>query len=356
MGKKLKRNKKGKNGTVVIIVIATVVLTLIATLLIYVASKNDNLGSSGTISSPNQTKVVTLKLYVDANEGEPHYEAAKMFAEEVEEKTKGDVKVAVQSTNQFTTAMAMIYSMARDEGIVDIVIAPVADFTDIEESMDISTLPFMFDGLDSAWAFMDGDIQGQIEDSLRKKNVNVIAHYSGVMSGMVTTNAEINRFEDLKNLTMIIRKGEQIGKDLSLVGVQTVGLSADEIADTLQSKMYDGFIGDISYIYEKELYMGQKYVSMTYQSYEGYAFAISNSTWEELEEYQDIIERAAEKSANYDRETIREKENQLLKKMEESGVTIVYPNASNFAEETEAILRQYSSKYGDLLDNYLLRK
>ena len=66
--------------------------------------------------------------------------------------------------------------------------------------MGISSLPFLFNDFDKAWAFMDSDIVAEVEKSIIDDNMRVLSHFCNGFRCMTTSKVEINSPEDMKGL------------------------------------------------------------------------------------------------------------------------------------------------------------
>lgn len=356
MGKNVLKSRKRKEQTIAIIAVFSAILIIIGAILIFAASKNENLGNSEhdhDHDHENNSATVnelTLKVAVDAYEGTPHYNAAVKFEEQVEAQTGGKVQVEVYAKGKLGDNKSLIHALEDDSDIVNVVIAPVSEFTVLDERMDISTLPFLFKNAESAWNFMSSDVQAEIEQKLLDKNVRVLTHYAGEMSCIISSSKVINNAADVTSMLFAINDATHMGKVLQLMKAQSAHMDNQMIYQALQQKKCDGFIGSLADVYENRFYQGQTYLVKTYHSYEAYAFAISESTWDKLGEYKKSVEEVARASAYTGRSLLEQKEREMLNHIQSSGVRVVSADMITFIDRVESYWRTYSSKYGNLLD------
>ena len=360
MGKKLLKSRKRREQTIAIIAVAAVVLILTAVLLIWGASNNENLGEHDhehAHGSENTEDVeLTLKLAVDAHAGTVHYKSAEKFAEQIEKKTGGAIDVKVYPVNEIGSIDTIVKSMQEDQGVVDIVITSVMNFTDVEARMDMSTHPFMFNSESQAWAFLNGDIQAEIESAMIPKNIRVLTHYAGTATCIGTKKKQLNNVTDMMNLNLAISAGSRVSRSVQLMNANTVTLDTKTLLQTLKTSKCDGYMGSLSYIYAEHLYKDFEYLAVSYHEYEGLAFAITESTWKKLGKYQDSMEEVAKSSAYSNRELIKQQDKKLEDTIKASGVRVMIPDMSSFTKKAESALRAYSSKYGSLLERYLMER
>ncbi len=356
MGKKLLKSRKRREQTIAIIIVATVVLLVTAGLLIWAASRNENLGGHNHEHDDWGAVEVTLRVGMAYQENDTHYTSVKAFKDEVEKRTKGAVRVEILSTEKTVIDEAMISDLANKKDTVDIVVSNVSNFTGMDERMDISSLPFLFDGYESAWKFMDGEIQKGIENDLVKRNIRVLAYYSDGFECLTTTKDVISNAMNLKNKNFAMSEESNSAIVLHAMNARTTVLGSNAITQALQSGTCHGYVGSIESIYTMHIYQLQKYMSLTYHTYDAIAFAISEEVWKKLtEEQQQIVSSAAKNSSYTDRQTVRQQEESTVKRIEEAGVQIIHPKRSSFYEGANAVMRGLRDTYGALIDRILLK-
>ena len=359
MGKKGLKSRKRREQTIAIVIVAAVVLIITAAILIFGASKNPNLGNSEhNHEHDHETTVkdLTLKVAVDAYEGTAHYNAAVKFEEQLESKTGGKIQVEVFPKGKLGDNKTLLKALEENKDVVDIVIAPVSDFVELDARMDISTQPFMFKDADEAWNFMNGEIQKRIEDELLNKNVRVLTHYAGEMTCMLSADKVINNASSVMNMTFAESQRTGLSNALQLLNVRSIVLEGQTLYQALQQKQCDGYFGTLSDIYENHLFQRQTYLAVTNHSYNGLAFAISNDVWKMLGEYQDDVQDLAKSSAYTGRDLIEQQERKMLDKIQSSGVRVIYPDMNSFTEKVESYLRNASPQYGTLMEEHLINK
>lgn len=306
----------------------------------------------------NDTEVkIHLRVGLSAHEDEAHYVAAQQFAEQVEQRSDGTIKATIYGDGQLGTDAELIEYLAQDANKVDIVISDVTNFTKLEPCMDISALPFVFEGYEDAWNFMDGEVQAKAESSLLENNIRVLAHYTNGFHCLTTTRKVVTEASDLRDLSIGIDAESYSAIALRAMEARVSVLENGEIMQALQQGWCDGYVGRLEDVYNNRIYQMQTHLMMTNHSYEGVAFTIAESVWSWLnKEEREIIQAAASDSAYADRELVRQQTQDMLEKMESAGVRIHYPKYSTFSDKVETVIRGYSSKYGSLAEEVILYK
>lgn len=293
---------------------------------------------------------ITLKLGFSTNDQDPRALAAMQFKEEVEEKTGGAVVVEIYPSGQLGGDGALVDSIAMDEGTCDIIITDASNFATYEPKMGISALPFLFNGFDDAWEFMDGEIEAAAEAALLDLNMRVLAHYDNGFRCVTNSKGPVETPADMAGMLIRTPENPVIMATMSAMGANPQPLAFSELYQALQQKTYDAQENPIPVIYNNHLYEVQAYLSVTNHIYSGMCFTIAESTWQKMSaEQQEIVAAAALASADYDRELNRQQTEELVTKLEEAGMQINYPELAPFAEATASVLTDGADKYGDLL-------
>lgn len=292
-----------------------------------------------------------LKIGVSTAETDPRNIAAQQFADEVAEKTGGAITAKVFPSGQLGGDADLINSMALDSGTVDIIITDASNFATYEPLMGISALPFQFEDFDSAWAFMDSEIEAKAEEPLIDQNMRVLAHYCNGFRCVTNSKKAIENPADMNGMLIRTPENPVIMATMTALGANPQPLSFSELYQALQQGTYDAQENPIPVIYNNKLYEVQQYLSVTNHIYSGMCFTIAESVWQKLSaEQQAIVEEAAKASAEADRALNREQTESLVSDLEAAGMKINYPELAPFAEATESVLSDNADTYGELLD------
>ena len=328
--------------------LVSLLLTLTCTAVLFGGCAVDN--GSHPAYSQNGVKDLTLKIGVSTGEQDPRNIAAKRFADEVEQKTNGAIKAVIYPSGQLGGDADMIDAVAMGSNKIDIVISDASNFATYEPRMGISALPFLFDDFETAWAFMDSDIEKQAEDLLLDDNMRVLAHYCNGFRCMTNSVRPIESPKDMKGLLIRTPENPVIMATMTALGANAQPLPFSELYAALRQGTYDGQENPIPVIYNNNLYEVQDYLSITNHIYSGMCFTIAESTWEKLsQEQQDIVRTAAINSADADRKSNRAQTESLIDELEKNDMKINWPDLEPFMDATQSVITSNASIYGDLL-------
>jgi tripartite ATP-independent transporter DctP family solute receptor len=304
-------------------------------------------------SQENDPKI-TLKLGYSTNEQDPRGIASELFKKTVQEKSNGSITVEIYPAGQLGGDAALIEALALDSGTVDIIITDASNFATYEPKMGISALPFLFENFDDAWAFMDGDIQADVEKLMLNKNMRVLAHFDNGFRCVTTSKIQVNSPADMKGLLIRTPENPVIMATMRALGANPQPLAFSELYMALQQGTYDAQENPIPVIYNNKLYEVQKNLSITNHIYSGMCFTIAESTWKKMSQnQQDIVAAAAKEAQEENRKLNRQMTEDLLSKLEAEGVKVTKPDLAPFVEATKSVAESLKDSYGEELLNRL---
>ncbi|MCR5676371.1 MAG: TRAP transporter substrate-binding protein [Lachnospiraceae bacterium] len=309
-------------------------------------------GGGAKAEAPTPEKPLTLKIGVSTGDSDPRNIAARQFADEIAEKSGGAVLATVNGGGVLGSDADLIDAVALKSGKVDIVISDASNFASYEPKMGISALPFLFDDFDTAWAFMDSEIETAAEDGLLKNNFRVLTHYCNGFRCVTNSKGPINSPEDMKGLVIRTPENPIIMATMTALGANPQPLGFSELYAALRQGTYDAQENPVPVIYNNKLYEVQEYLSITNHIYSGMCFVISDAVWQCLsEEQQRIVQNAAVASSKTDREMNRQQTQDLLTNLVDEGMKINEPDLEPFAEKTASVLESNRSTYGGLMND-----
>ena len=303
-----------------------------------------------TAVSASADDAIVLKIGVSTADTDPRNIAAKSFADEIEEKTNGAVKAEVYPAGQLGGDGQLVESMVMDAGTVDIVITDASNFGTVVPDMNISGLPFLFDGFDAAWAFMDGEVEAAAEAELLEVGIRVLAHYDNGFRCVTNSKGAVESPADMKGMLIRTPENPVIMATMKALGANPQPLAFNELYQALQQGTYDAQENPIPIIYNNKLFEVQEYLSVTNHIYSGLCFAIRESVWNKLTaEQQEIVAAAAAASGEWQSETIRTQTDDLVANLEEEGMKINFPDLAPFAEAAQTVIEENTLGISDEL-------
>ena len=289
---------------------------------------------------------IVLKAGFSTGASDPRVIATQLFKEEVEQATDGRITVEIHSDGELGADSELISGVVNGE--VDITASSAGNFSTYSSDAGISAFPFLFEDFDEAWEFVDSDVEKEAEKDLNNYNIKVLGHYDNGFR-CVTTSDKVGPVESVDDMDgLIIRTPENpvVMGTMTLLGATPKVLDFTKLYDALASGEFDAQENPIPVIYNNKLYEVQSNLAVTNHSYDVMLFVLRQDVWDSLsEEDQKIILEAASHAQAKDRELIREQTKDYIKKLEDEGMNVTYPDLEEFKDATSSATELFANTY-----------
>ncbi|MBR4375158.1 MAG: TRAP transporter substrate-binding protein [Treponema sp.] len=292
----------------------------------------------------------TIKLGYSTNSSDPRGVASKLFKEEVEKNSKGNIKVEIYDSAKLGSDTQLIEGVIN--GTVDMTVSSAGNFGVYATNIGVSALPFLFTDFNKAWKFMDSQIVADVNKELEATNIVVLAHYDNGFRCVTTTNKPVNKVADMKGLHIRTPANQIVMETMMALGAKPEPLDFGKLPAALKAGQFDSQENPIPVIYNNKLYEVQKYLSVTNHSYDAMPLVIRKDLWKKFSAAdQKIIKDAALKAQKLNRSIVKEQTESLVKDLKAKGMTVTTPNLKEFATATQSVLDMFADVYGKDLMN-----
>ncbi len=311
-----------------------------------------SLSLAGCGASDDDINTITLKAGFSTSASDPRVIATQQFKEEVEKATDGRIAIEIYSDGELGSDSDLISGVIN--GTVDITASSAGNFASYDPNIGISAFPFLFEDFDSAWKFVDGDIEKAAEVDLSANNIHVLGHYDNGFRCVTTSSAAgpVNNVADMANLNIRTPENRIVMETMLLLGAQPKVLEFTKLPDALRNGEFDAQENPIPVIYNNNLFEVQANLAITNHSYDVMPFVIRQDIWDRLSDSDKaILETAAVNAQKTDRDMIRQQTEDYIGKLADEGMTITYPDLEEFKDATSSIYDNFADTYNkDLLD------
>jgi C4-dicarboxylate-binding protein DctP len=253
----------------------------------------------------------------------PKGKAALKLAQLAEERTHGRVKVEVYPNSQLYKDKEELEALQL--GAVQMLAPSVSKFGPLGikefESFD---LPYIFPSVDALRRVSDGPIGKSLLAKLESKGIIGLGYWDNGFS-VITSNKPIRKLEDFKGLKMRIQSSKVLEATYRSLGALPQVLAFSEVYQALQTGVVDGGENTPSNVYTQKFHEVQKYLTVSDNTYIGYALIVNKNFWEGLPADVRGELDAAVKDATAYCNSIAEMENEdALAKIKASGTVEFY--------------------------------
>ena len=234
----------------------------------------------------------TIKLGYSTNSSDPRGVASKLFKEEVEKNSKGNIKVEIYDSAKLGSDTQLIEGVIN--GTVDMTVSSAGNFGVYATNIGVSALPFLFTDFNKAWKFMDSQIVADVNKELEATNIVVLAHYDNGFRCVTTTNKPVNKVADMKGLHIRTPANQIVMETMMALGAKPEPLDFGKLPAALKAGQFDSQENPIPVIYNNKLYEVQKYLSVTNHSYDAMPLVIRKDLWKKFSAADQKIIKDAE--------------------------------------------------------------
>ncbi len=272
---------------------------------------------------------MVLKLGHYANADHAGNDAAKMFAEGVEKRTNGEIKVEIYPNNELGNPPEVLEQNIL--GVIDMSLPTQGQLAKYSKKFGCVMIPFAYESYDHAYKVLDGPFMEWAEGDLAEAGLIFLSNWEWGFRNLTNSVRPINSPDDAKGLKIRTPPELSIQAAMEALGatVQTVQFS--ELPMALKQGVVDGQENPVSVIYAFKIYETQKYLALTGHTYNSMVHVMSKKTWDKLTpEQQQIVKEESKKAGDFMRKTLQDAEADQLKKLEELGMEVTRPNVAEF--------------------------
>ena len=296
---------------------------------------------------------MTLKLGHYANAQHAGNKAAQMFAEGVAKRTKGAITVEIYPNNELGNPPEVLEQNVL--GVIDMSLPTQGQLAKYSKKFGCVMLPFAYNGYDHAYKVLDGPFIKWAEKDLEDAGLVFLANWEWGFRNLTNSVRPVNTPDDVKGLKIRTPPELSIQSAMEALGATVQTIQFSELPMALKQGVVDGQENPVSVIYAFKVYETQKYLAITGHTYNSMVHVISKKTWAKLTpEQQRIVKEESKKAGDFMRKTLRDAEADQIKKLQELGMEVTWPNVAAFkAKMGPAYERMKASVGADNLAYFL---
>jgi tripartite ATP-independent transporter DctP family solute receptor len=282
-----------------------------------------------------------LRLCHNSNLDSATDKASHKFAELVEKKTKGQVKIAIYPRNQLGGNRELLEQVKM--GSLDMTLMGLGTLGYMVEEYNFMQIPFAFRNQEHIHKVLDSEIGKTIEKTVAGKGFFLLNQKWDRLPRHIAGKKPVQKIEDLKNLK--VREGTPaFHEGIKLFGASPVKIDLNEMFIALQQGIVDAVELPLDYIYDYSIHEAGRFLSLTYHTYGTQFVAMSKKNFDALPpDVQKAILEAAGEGADFNNKLTWSQEEDYLNKIEKARVKINktdYPQFYNTLETNVAVLEK----------------
>ncbi|OCX66904.1 hypothetical protein BFP70_03500 [Thioclava sp. SK-1] len=283
-----------------------------------------------------------LRLANALSEDHPTSTALKQFAQEVEDRTNGEVTIKLFLNGVLGSEREVLEQLQN--GAVDITRASAANLENFDPIFKAFTLPYIFKGEDHFYKVMTGPIADEVYNATADSGFIGLTFFDSGARSFYTKDKPINTPSDLTGLKFRVMNSNTSIRMVEMMGGTPTPLAYGEIYTSLQQGVIDGAEnnptaltigrhGEVAKFYSQDEHLRiPDFLVMSNQ-------AAEKLSPEELE----IVKEAAVHATDSFRTLWDKSMSDALVQAEKMGVTIVSPDKAAFREKVMPLLDEYTN-------------
>lgn len=272
-------------------------------------------------AAPAWSQEIKTKLGTSLPDSHPQTMGARKFAELVEQKSDGRIKIAVFSNGQLGSDQQM--QAALRGGTQEFTVPSTATLANLDKSFGIIGMPFSFASEAQADAVLDGPFGQSLLDRLPAVGMVGLAFWENGFRNLTNSRRPVERVEDIRGLKVRTMQNTLYIDMFNGLGANAVPLAVTELFTALETRAVDGQENPYTVVHAQKFYDVQKYLSTTGHAYDALVLVASGKFWDRLSESdRQLLREVAREATLYQRQTSRELNAKLREELVGLGMQI----------------------------------
>lgn len=302
-----------------------------------------------------QEKTV-LKLGWSASDGpqDPYAVGARYFKSLIEKSTSGRIEVQLFPNRQLGDEKPLTEGMRL--GTVDAGIITNAVLAQIEPTLQLNDMPFLFANETQARAMLDGPVGQKLGANLEKKGVKLLAWMEGGFRNMINNVRPVSKPDDVAGVKFRVMQNPVYISMFSSLGGNAIPMSWGDTLTAVQQGTIDGLEIPLAIIDQNKMYEVTKYLSITNHTYSAIGLVMSKRVFDrQPDDLKKAILEAAPQAAKMQREAATATANEILARLEKSGMKVNrISDVKPFRQSVQGVYEKFKEPIGaDLMKEAL---
>ncbi len=289
-----------------------------------------------------QAQTRTIKFANQNAKGHPIVLGMERFAELVEKKTGGKLKVQVFPGGALGSDQANVSSLQG--GTLEMAAMNSGIFASVVKEFAIYDFPFLFGNPKEADAVVDGPFGRDLHRKLQDKGLVGLGYYELGFRELTNSKHPIRKVEDIAGLKIRVIPNPINVDWVKALGANPTPLPFPELYAALEQKAVDGQENPVATIKGAKLYEVQKYLTLSNHQYNPQSVVVSKKFWDTLSAAEKkALQEAAAESAVYQRTQSRASLQSGLEDLRKAGMQVDELPPAEIAKLREKMRRSSTS-------------
>jgi tripartite ATP-independent transporter DctP family solute receptor len=272
---------------------------------------------------------LTLRFAHFGAEDHPSNIAAKQFAQRVEQRTNGEIKINIFPNNVLGGPPEQAQQIKL--GTIDMGLPTQGQLDKYDKAFAAVMLPFIWDSPQHVFRVLDGPAMEWLAPLAEKQGFILLRNWEYGFRNVTNIVRAINTPDDVKGLKLRTPPELQIQASMEALGATVQAIAFPELYLALSQKVVDGEENPIAVVYFSKFYEEKKHLALTRHIYNNMIHAVSAASWAKLNAAQQAIFREESTAAgDLMRKMIAGQEADQINKIAAAGVAVTRPDLAPF--------------------------
>lgn len=277
------------------------------------------------------------------------------FAQLVEERTEGRIKILVTANGELGQEADVIWQMQH--GGVDFARVSLSQLSSMDSAMNVLQLPYLYVNSHHMWKVLDGTIGDHFLRLVNDYDLVGLSWYDAGARNFYNNLQPITCLEDMEGMRIRVQESDMMIDMIETLGAKAVPISYEKVYSNLERKRVDGAENNWPSYESMNHHEVAKYYTIDEHTRIPEMQLCSKHTWDKLtKEDQDIIVECARESALYERQLWKEREIESKNKVIAEGTIVTELSSEEkerFRNAMEDIYEKYCNDHMDMVEQII---
>lgn len=201
-------------------------------------------------------------------------------------------------------------------------------------AMKVFSIPYVFKDSDHFWRALNSEVGKNLLLEGEKVRLRGLGYYDAGSRSFYMVKKPIQTPDDLTGAKIRVQQSQTSMRMVRALGGSPTPISWGELYTALQQGVVDGAENNPPSFYTSKHFEVAKYYTLNEHTFVPDIVLVSSHVWASLNEQQQTwLQQAMDESVVYQRKLWAEASDEALQQVKESGVEVIYPDKTLFADE-----------------------
>ena len=285
---------------------------------------------------------------------DPYAITGRTFKEKVEAKTGGAIEVQLYPNRQLGDEKEILQGIRF--GTIEGGVITNAVVANVERSLQVNDLPFLYSSEKQAHAVLDGEHGQELLDNLTAKGIVGLRFCEGGFRNMINNVRPVAKPADVEGVKYRVMENPVYVGMYKALGGNAVPMAWAEVFSSMQQGALDGLEIPVMIVNATKMYEVAKYLSMTNHIYSAIVLVVSKRFFDKLSpEHQKAVREAGVETCTEQRKQNAENVAKTIELLRTKGMTVnAVDDPAAFRSLVTPVYEQFRDSIGsDRLDKFL---